>query len=54
MGDLDVLLVGPAGQRVMLMSDAGGSADVSGVSLNRVTLPASLGTGSAFFRLTFP
>ena len=31
--DLDVALVGPGGQAVMLMSDAGGGTDVSGVSL---------------------
>jgi hypothetical protein len=31
--DLDILLVGPGGQKVMLMSDAGGSADVSGATL---------------------
>jgi subtilisin-like proprotein convertase family protein len=31
--DLDVLLVSPAGQKVMLMSDAGGGTDVSGITL---------------------
>lgn len=31
--DLDVLLVGPEGQNVMLMSDAGGSLDVENVTL---------------------
>src|SRR5215207_3562500 len=31
--DLDVLLVGPGGQTVVLMSDAGGSNAVSGVTL---------------------
>nr|MBA3480381.1 proprotein convertase P-domain-containing protein [Pirellulales bacterium] len=31
--DLDVLLVGPAGQKVVLMSDAGGNSDISGVNL---------------------
>lgn len=31
--DLDILLVGPRGQKVMLMSDAGGSEDVSGIRL---------------------
>jgi hypothetical protein len=31
--ELDILLVGPAGQKVMLMSDAGSIFDVSGVSL---------------------
>jgi subtilisin-like proprotein convertase family protein len=32
-GDLDVLLVGPAGQRVILMSDVGGGGDIVNVSL---------------------
>jgi hypothetical protein len=31
--DVDVLLVGPGGQKSLLMSDAGGSFDVSGVNL---------------------
>lgn len=31
--DMDVLLVGPAGQKVMLMSDAGGGIPVSGATL---------------------
>jgi CSLREA domain-containing protein len=31
--DVDVILEGPQGQRAMLMSDAGGGADVSGVNL---------------------
>lgn len=31
--DVDVLLVGPGGQRVMLMSDVGGTADMSAVDL---------------------
>lgn len=31
--DVDVLLVGPGGQRAILMSDAGGSSDLSGVNL---------------------
>ena len=26
--DIDVLLVGPGGQKLLLMSDAGGSADI--------------------------
>lgn len=30
---LDVLLVGPAGQKVLIMSDAGGSGDLTGVTL---------------------
>ena len=32
-GDLDVLLVGPGGQRSLLMSDVGGGTDVAGVDL---------------------
>lgn len=32
-GDIDILLVGPGGQTVMLMSDAGGSFDVRNVTL---------------------
>lgn len=31
--DIDVLLIGPGGQRAILMSDVGGSLDVSGVNL---------------------
>ena len=31
--DVDVLLVGPGGQRVVLMSDVGGSTDVAGATL---------------------
>src|SRR6185503_1794692 len=31
--DLDILLVGPAGQKVVLMSDAGGGTDISNVTL---------------------
>ena len=31
--DLDILLVGPSGQAVLLMSDCGGSADARGVTL---------------------
>ncbi len=32
--DVDVLLVGPGGQRVIIMSDVGGPGDVANVSLN--------------------
>ncbi len=32
-GDIDILLVGPGGQRIVLMSDVGGSADIVGVNL---------------------
>ncbi len=31
--DIDVLLVGPAGQKMILMSDVGGSNDVNGINL---------------------
>ena len=31
--DLDILLVGPGGQKVMLLSDAGGSTPVTGINL---------------------
>jgi len=31
--DLDIIQEGPQGQRAMLMSDAGGGADVSGINL---------------------
>ncbi len=32
-GDLDLLLVGPGGQKAMFMSDVGGTGDVSGLTL---------------------
>jgi subtilisin-like proprotein convertase family protein len=32
-GDLDILLVGPGGESVILLSDVGGGTDISGVSL---------------------
>jgi len=31
--DLDILLVGPGGQKVLLMSDAGGGSDVNNITL---------------------
>ncbi|MCZ8223612.1 MAG: proprotein convertase P-domain-containing protein, partial [Microcystis sp. LE19-84.1B] len=31
--DIDILLVGPQGQTVILMSDVGGSTDLSGINL---------------------
>lgn len=31
--DIDVLLVGPGGQKVLLMADAGGTADITGIDL---------------------
>ena len=39
--DLDILLVGPGGQKVMLMSDAGGSLDLINVTLTFDTAAAS-------------
>lgn len=33
-GDLDILLVGPTGQNVLLMGAVGGSVDIAGVTLN--------------------
>jgi subtilisin-like proprotein convertase family protein len=43
--DLDVLLVGPGGQSVVLMSDSGGSGDVAGVTLTFVDGFGPLPTG---------
>jgi subtilisin-like proprotein convertase family protein len=53
--DLDIALVGPGGQVVMLMSDAGGSGDINGVSLTfdasaSATLPDSAQLSSGVFR----
>ena len=52
--DLDVLLVGPEGQKVMLMSDAGGAYAVSGVNLtfdeSGVALPDSAQISSGTVR----
>jgi subtilisin-like proprotein convertase family protein len=45
--DLDLLLIGPGGQNVMLMSDAGGSTDVSGISLTFDAAAASAPSGSS-------
>jgi subtilisin-like proprotein convertase family protein len=45
--DLDVLLVGPTGQAVLLMSDAGGAADISNVALTlSATATAALPSGT--------
>lgn len=44
--DLDVLLVGPGGQSAMLMSAAGGSANVNGVNLTFDATAASLLPGN--------
>ena len=52
--DLDILLVGPGGQKVMLMSDAGGSADLVGVNLVFDPTAASLlGDASAIASGTY-
>ena len=40
--DIDILLVGPAGQNVLLMSDAGGYFPISGLTLNFSDNAASL------------
>jgi subtilisin-like proprotein convertase family protein len=49
-GDLDVLLVGPGGQKVILMSDVGGGNDVNNVTLTfedgAAAVPATLVTGT--------
>jgi VCBS repeat-containing protein len=55
--DIDVLLVGPAGQRLLLMSDAGGSARVSNATLTfsdaaTVALPDSGLISSGTYRPT--
>lgn len=46
--DLDVLLVGPNGQSVLLMSDAGGSDNVSGINLTFTDTAAPIPDGVAF------
>ena len=44
--DLDILLVGPGGQNVMLMSDAGGTRSITNVNLTfDDTASSALGTG---------
>jgi len=55
--DLDVLLVGPGGNKVMLMSDAGGGNSVSGLNLtfsasNSASLPDSGAILSGSYRPT--
>ena len=40
--DLDVLLVGPGGQKVLLMSDAGGGTDINNVTLTFDDAAASM------------
>jgi hypothetical protein len=55
--DLDLLLVGPGGQTVILMSDAGGSSDLSGANLTfddaaPGSLPDSSQIASGTFRPT--
>ncbi|HET7290920.1 MAG TPA: Calx-beta domain-containing protein, partial [Vicinamibacteria bacterium] len=44
-GDVDVLLVGPAGQKVMLLSDVGSSNGVAGVTLVLDDAGPALGSG---------
>jgi CSLREA domain-containing protein len=53
--DVDVLLVGPQGQRCMLMSDAGGGAPVTNISLTfsstaATVLPQNSSPGTATYR----
>jgi len=54
--DVDVLLVGPGGQKVMLMSDVGGSVDINGVQLifndSGESLPNSTAISSGTYRPT--
>ena len=55
--DIDILLVGPGGQKVMLMSDAGGSPDVVNVNLTfdsatSTALPDSSQISSGTYRPT--
>ncbi len=48
--DVDVLLVGPTGERIILMSDVGGGTDVTGLNLTfsdtGAAVPATLVTGT--------
>lgn len=54
--DIDVLLVGPGGQKVMLMSDVGGAVDINGVQLifndSGATLPNSTAISSGTYKPT--
>jgi hypothetical protein len=55
--DIDVILVGPGGQRVMIMSDAGGEFDISGANLTfsqsaGSTLPDAIQISSGTYRPT--
>ena len=55
--DIDIILVGPGGQRAILMSDAGGGGDVSGVNLTfnqsaSTQLPDSTQLASGTYRPT--
>ena len=55
--DIDILLVGPGGEKVMLMSDAGGSTDVVNVNLTfdsatSTALPDSAKISSGTYRPT--
>lgn len=56
-GDIDVLLVGPSGQNVVLLADAGGATDIVNVSLTfddaaLTSVPSPIPTGAATFRPT--
>ena len=52
-GDIDVLLVGPGGQNAIIMSDVGGGADVTGVTLTLDDAAASQPAGSPLVTGTF-
>ncbi|HEX7180496.1 MAG TPA: proprotein convertase P-domain-containing protein [Thermoanaerobaculia bacterium] len=49
-GDIDILLAGPAGQRIVLMSDVGGSVDLTNVTLTfddaGPAIPATITSGT--------
>lgn len=53
-GDIDILLVGPSGAKTLLMSDAGGSTGVEGITLSfssqaQVSLPDGLALSSGTY-----
>jgi M6 family metalloprotease-like protein len=51
--DLDILLVGPRGQKVMLMSDAGGGTNVSGTALTFDAAAAAMPQSTAITGTTY-
>jgi uncharacterized repeat protein (TIGR01451 family) len=52
-GDFDLLLVGPAGQSAVIMSDCGGGGDVSGVTITLDDAAAANMTGATLVTGTF-